>query len=311
VVVLYLGFSAYAFLNSKDDVLKDDSDLRLSNIVVPASENAYFDFTDVAKNIETNNAKAVESYIKASTKTKFQDPAWADHSKVDYNTKVGSISSIRTMGNQFIAESKALASAGRIDEAVDKDFVVVRVGQLLNSSEDNLITWLVGAAIENMGLSEIARIKPDYKLPSSLLTNQSKKGLEQALKAEYMSMAKMLTSKDLLLSTLGETSINDPEQKVSLPFSVRLFNSNYYYKPHKTSNSMADGFRMLVRNVQAACGSQLETLVKENTKQSTFPHAVEMTENGLGKSIVNITPSSFGTITEKQCNLEALRNKLR
>lgn len=314
-VVLYLGFSVYVFLNSKDDTLKDDSDLRLANIVVPVSENAYFDFIDVAKNIEFNNAKAVESYIKASTKTKYQNPIWADRSKIDFNTEVGNIAPIRTMANQLIAESKTLAAAGKIDEAIEKDLVVVRVGQLLNGSKDNLATWLVGLRVESMGLEEIARIKPDYKLPASLLTNQSKKGLEQTLKAEYTWISKYIYSKnDVLNSMFGVSDSNSPQEAISLFPGIQFFNSNYYYKVKETSNLMTDRYRVLVRNTQVDCGSQLEKPVMFLSENKLFSNPylyMVLVENGLGKFVADTSYVSLEGLTEKQCNLEALRNKLR
>ena len=309
VVLILVGLGVYFYKYSKDEVLKDDSDLRLSKIEVVDSDNAFFDFEKAVKAIKVNSLEKKESQIEvalkdnetalnyfdqAALKLKYQDPSLVDPQKVTFDSPISnSLTEIRKLAKLKVLYADKLATSGKQDEAVSEALKTVKVGQLLNSSQSNLITWLVGVAIEKDGWEEIEKINPSFKVKSSAVSiSQSQIGLNAALRMEYV----------MGVSVLNKI-VDEYRYDKDIANTIRF---GYYYKPNKTHNLLAENYRLTIQSVNKSCESFILPIVKSGgeDKQNLI-----FEENAIGKIINSIIITSLTSTKDKECEIEALRRK--
>jgi len=186
----FLVFLSFRLLNSRDIPPVNDSDLRLSKIEIPKSENAFYEFmraydeshlpadTKVLSDLLRNrDYKAISVILKQNEKVfpiieralklpVFQSPQLQDPSKVSFNTRFPEYTKLRKLAHLCVLKADYLFEKGKDREAFDWILKAMKIGQMIEESpRPLLVTYLVGAACKEIGLKEIRKIVSKTNLP--------------------------------------------------------------------------------------------------------------------------------------------------
>ena len=193
LILLYISFltlDSVRLLNCRDSPPVNDSDLRLSKIEIPKSENAFYEFmraydesrlpadtkvlSDLLKNrdykaisvILKQNEKVFPIIEKALKLPVFQSPQLQDPSKVSFNTRFPEYTKLRKLAHLCVLKADYLFEKGKDREAFDWILKAMKIGQMIEESpRPLLVTYLVGAACKEIGLKEIRKIVSKTNLP--------------------------------------------------------------------------------------------------------------------------------------------------
>ena len=167
----------------------NDSDLRLSKIEIPKSENAFYEFmraydesrlpadtkvlSDLLKNrdykaisvILKQNEKVFPIIEKALNLPVFQSPQLQDPSKVSFDTRFPEYTKLRKLAHLCVLKADYLFEKGKEREAFDWILKAMKIGQMIEESPRPLyITNIVGKACKEIGLKEIRKLVPRTRL---------------------------------------------------------------------------------------------------------------------------------------------------
>ncbi len=321
-------------LFSKDIVSIDDSDLRLKNITVSQSDNAYFDLVkleniiyepaeksnvildivagktwddNLAEEIVSRNSQAFGYFSEAAHKSKFQDPAFTDPSKINFSTVLPSMNNWRIMARLSAIKALYLARQGKDKEAMDEALNAVRIGQKIQDSQVPLIEYLVAIAMKGIGLETVQKVIVSSKLSSTELSQYNQElnqfyknedGLITAFKGEYYNQSWAIDAivsgnKDIMPSIVSE------DDKV-----VKMVKNNYYFQPNKTKAIFAEYTRTIIKNTNKFCG-EIQTVDVQRLAPSSVVR-LYITENAVGKILHDIVAVSLTGVSTKKCQEDLL-----
>ena len=187
--ISFLTLESVRLLNCRDSPPVNDSDLRLSKIEIPKSENAFYEFmrahdesrlpadtkvlSDLLKNrdykaisvILKQNEKVFPIIEKALNLPVFQSPQLQDPSKVSFDTRFPEYTKLRKLAHLCVLKADYLFEKGKEREAFDWILKAMKIGQMIEESPRPLyITNIVGKACKEIGLKEIRKLVPRTRL---------------------------------------------------------------------------------------------------------------------------------------------------
>lgn len=329
-------------LPGKDIAPFDDTDVRLSKVVILDSDNAYFDLVKLkdvvdepkdtaqtildmvagktwdakfAEEIISRNAQAFAIFSVAAQKPRFQDPATADPENITPNMAIPPISSWREMARLSAVRALFLAQQGRDKEAIEEALNPVRIGQKIQESQPVTVEYLLAMGMKNVGLETVQKIlvssnlASNYLLPYAQSFNQyynNEDGLIAVYKGIYHSTS---WSIDDIVHEVAS------QRKEALSFFVgkeasgNLANRfwtkrDYYFQPNKTKLLFAEYTRAMMEDAWKPCGDMQAT---ERLKPTLLtPEESVFTENAIGKHVYGLGIIGLGAVPDYKCKDDLL-----
>ena len=285
----------------------DDSDLQLSAIDIPADQNSYYAFQEAKSEIywpqdadiskETDDAleneilqkneQALASFEKGISLFVFQEPGYQNPENVTSDQAVESLEYLRNLAKINSLKATSLLKQGRDKEAFDQALKTIKMGQMLEDEQGDLVHYLIGIAIKQTGAENLKSLIANSHLSSSELLSyekeldkyrDSRSAQQKAIKFEYIRNINTAEKEinENLLDTTGARSL-------------------YFYQPNKTKLLYMENYRVNVDNAS-----------KENYTQLVAPQEIQpiewtdiFTDNCIGKMMFNTSAIYFTGMTAK------------
>lgn len=314
----------------------NDADLKLEPIVVSDSDNAYFDYAKIdsivinkagdqdtatflaSKNwdqsfvdeILNKNQEAIQIFEQSVRKSKYQDPIMTDLNSFGPNTILSPVSHIRTMAQVISIKSANLSKEGKQKEALEKAFEIIDMGQKLKHSQ-TLIHYLVGIAINKVGLERIQYLIKDSNLSADILNTyqgrletfkNNNENIKNIFKSEYIlgvNALNMLSTEEITSSVaLSNTDSVDKYMRNS----SRGF---FYFHPNQTKELFANRARKQMALVDKTC-DQIAGVNSENKLAKRSLIKIYFTPNAIGKILNDVVDVSLNSFILKECEQKTL-----
>ena len=334
------GYLTYRFKTAKDIAPINDSDLQPAKISISDDENSYFELVKIkdviyypkekeqqdkitqieegktwdenfVKDLVAKNTDALNYLNEFDQKPKFVDPALTDPGKVDVNTLTlsGTASSIRQIAKIQSLESLLLLKGGKSDQAFDENLKILRLSYKLTNYQPALIPYLLGLATANIGWSRLDSIVSTGDLSSEFLQSKkedliklksTKEGLKTAMKFEYIIMTKSITE---------DIGASPEELKKAAQSNLPLdkMSPSFYFQPNRTKQMYADWTREQIKQSDLQCDKITTSSIPDISKQSKVK--LFLTENAIGKILINMTTVSLSNLQNKRCETEKLADQ--
>jgi len=332
----------FSFLNiflGRDIPPIDDSDLWLSKIEIPKSENAFYYLnqareemylpeekerrklfqemvegkswdTDFAKELIEKNEKVFDYFEKAITLPYFQFPQLQNPRTIDIETYLPGMEEFRYIAQLNSIKANYLLSQGKEEEALDLIFKTIKIGQMIEDSpRAPLITYLLGMAIKETGLQRLRMTIPKLTLSPGKLKNyiaeieefkENEEGLIRAMKMEYIGLTNTKSRIDKIF--FGELS-KEELKKLDMEdfyFEIKgIAYFNYLYKPNQSQKIYAQYYRNFIDNAKKDCNEIKVVKIKPLAPHSKIK--MLFTENVIGKIFHDTTAVAFSGILERKC----------
>lgn len=338
VIVIIISIPSFLNLSAKDIPPINDADLLLKKVIVPDSENAYFDLIKldkiiyepegssniildmvsgkvwdekIAEEIVSRNIQAFVIFAEAARKPKFQDPASSDPANMTPNTVLPSMNTWRKMARLSAIRAMHLFRQGKDKEAMDEALNSVKIGQKIQESQVFLIEYLVAMAMKSVGLETLHKVVASSKLSSIEFINYAKElnafyknenGLINSFKGEYHIGSWTM---DALVSGNKEVlkEIIGEEESENSEIAKKVKN-NYYFQPNKTKLLFAEYARANIRSVNQLCGEIKATEIPRLAP--TNPAKLYTEENAIGKILHDVAAASLTSVSTKKCQEDLL-----
>ncbi len=340
-IIILMIIGLYGFLQFKIKTVRDiepfdDPALKLQSVQVSVGDNAFNDLEEISEllvypkdksqsekldnildgkewdesfvnDLVEKNKSALDALNKANEKPKFQDPAFADPSKITYKTIGGPLGSLRQIVKIKSLQAELELRQGKPDEALDDALKIVGIGQKLEDSQGILIAYLVDISVKKTGLTRIDHILAtnrndlknlnDFKNKLSKYQND-KEGLKTAIKVEYIIFS---SGVDYVSSGLLKNS--EKNSKIS-----ELFNNLFYFQPNKTKKLYADWTTTEIANVDKPCSNIIRTDREDISKLPKWK--LIWHENAAGEIMFNSASEAREKLQNKRCEMEEMTEKI-
>lgn len=346
-IALFGAFLLVANILTHDEPPPDDSSLALPNVTVADADNAYIEMQRIEQShsyppeIDAKLADAVDgatwddAYVasvlakhaadvvlfrQAAAKPAFQDPMYARPRTLTELVAYAGLTSYRQAALTAALEAEHRARTGDVSGGLREAIDVVRFGHLMESGQGNVIEYLVGSAIKQIGLTALRQIASQSTVTAAQAQSVAKQlepyrdslaGAVKSLKVEYIGfnafrvkydrLGKLLTSYNITaVIENGKTIIRQPD---TLGWDMLDFSglTRFYYRSNQTWRFAVDRARANVRYAEADCAvadpnpPRITPIVEPSV-------TLLFTPNAIGKLLASIGEVSFGGFTTKRCN---------
>lgn len=336
--IILLAILTPVFLNlffSKDIEPIDDSNILsgLSEVNLPEEENAYFDLIKIKDviNLESipdkrifinnylslseyddfdiekilaENELALEYFNDASLKNSFQDPRYANFLEIDRDSMVA-LNPVREVTRLSALKSIEFAKKGNKEGAILEAKKIIKVGDLIERSQSDLIVYLVGASIKEMGFNVLEKLILEHEIDSEVLSKYK----DEFLEYEYSdndtiwriayTWDKMKVT-DILDGEYDEDFNNDSFFRGFRYLNKPPFKTNYYFKPNKLIKELNEAYSLVIDYSLNPC--DLHNYDSLYFYPDSFI-AIFLQENSFLK--IAVSPFIPTTVFEKKCQREA------
>lgn len=292
VVAINQEENSFYNLNKLYDTEKHQGLIDLKNI--PAGKNLPGDFLvsdtwddNQVKILLSDNQLALQYFDDAAEKGKFQSPATADPK--DMSQEVIAVNPWRQIAQLKCIQAISLAKQGRNKEALSEVMKVMVVGDAIEKSQTNLITYLVGLSMEKSALDTLEKIilnvdadTKEYAEYRNKLLNYNFSDDGSSWKFEY------LVSKNGISHIASE--------------------NKFYFKPNKSIKERFDFFSKMISESKNPCDFE-----QESSKAVSGPNPIfgwYFTENAANKILINTNDSAYQGVLVKKCEVQQKYLKL-
>ncbi|MCD6416745.1 MAG: hypothetical protein J7M08_08640 [Planctomycetes bacterium] len=273
LALLALGGGCYALL--RDDPPPEDGDLQVQRMEIPVGENGWQGFIEAAallvepeggfgsdaaaaiaggkepdegyvKLLFEDNGKALRAWEAALRRPYCQVP----EADTPEDMLFPALEGLRELALFSHDRAIYLAQRGETAAALDEALRLLEFGHKVEGAKGALIHFLVGVAIEGMGLDAVQHVLKQEDIDTAALTacleklnngRDSDQALKDTYKVEYaVSFAAMEAGIDK-----GIPSSSTPALRAAGKMGLRSF----FYKPNRTRRIMAKAARMGIDNV--------------------------------------------------------------
>lgn len=342
VVLNYAFFYLPHVLNlfTKDIPPVEYSDLKLEKVVVNDNDNAYFDLQKIenvlyypdeasttisnmatgkewdnklAEDLISRNSQTFEYLNQALNKPTLQYPQYTDPETFSVNTLSVPLNLYRKIARLESIKILSLLRQNKNEESINEAFLLLSFGQKIENAQGDILNYLIGILIKNLGIEDIQKIISTSTFTSEKLIQYSdnlnnykndKENFTVALKMENYYLINNLTNLN--------KDINSGMKNTEIPFSSRRTQANafYYFKLEKTKKMVIEN----TRNKIAFLDEPLSKVLPENN-QSTSSIGKEkkfsilsfvklyFMENSIGILLVNITSEHYSATRRKSVEL--------
>lgn len=304
-ILFFFYQNILALVLGQDIEAGDYSDLQIANRVVPQDQNAYFDLnaieTDkiyapqwvldyladkaewnqsIQSEVYSKNLELLKHYDDAALKPTFQDPHYEKPEALDADYIPG-LGRWRQASRISVIKANYYLQQNNLEGAVSEAMKSVIIGHLIEQSQANLITFLVGLAIKNDGLETLEKIKSSLsdEQKSGLSTElrnyqENTKGLIDGYKISFYFWSEDVDnlSKGIFINDYGDY---DEEFK-------NIVKNKFYFKPNLTKSYYAELSRRLISSVDTCPQVEYTPRFIEVSGDSL---KLKITENWVGKRL--------------------------
>lgn len=269
---------------------------------------------DKANTILQSNQSQLNQYNLAAKQRYYQSPLTSDPKKFRYDGELEGYNLIRNAGRVAALNALRLAEQGKIEPAIDQVINIYSVGYLMQKSNSQLISNLVGISQSQLAIDVFQEISQKYTLPvgqKNYFANYLKThsdtsaGLKSVIQYEY------LTSKqgiDDITSGKFDSEYQDvPEDQLSDEFKAqkRFKGNKFYFKPNQTKNELIKYLSEQLSYVDKPCEYK-SSYVPFNA----FTVKSLITENYVGKTLNSSFLTSHAVTFSKPCELDKSINEI-
>lgn len=327
----------------KDIPAVDDSDLQLAKIAVSDNDNAYFDLIKLEGNIFTEingknllddivndkiwdqqyvdellkkNEAALSIFNEVAEKTKYQNPILADPEKISIDMALPSMGPWRNIAKISSVKAASLAKNGEGQEALEETLKIIKIGHEMQNSQGTLIEYLVGVAIETLGLKINQQIIQTANLSPEILIFYSQKlnafkghtaGLVNVFKGEYLVQKSIIQD----MATGKYFNTEDETAKELIKKCGAKGCTSFIFMPNRTIQIFVDLTRAQIKGIESGCHipEEVEKLFQKYQNLFTFSGSqiidyfrLMYTPNGISKVLMQIVAVNLGTVNTRKCN---------
>jgi hypothetical protein len=295
-------------------VVSDDSDLQMRAVHVADEQNAYFALQvagesalqlqkdpafarnsgewrtadEVSLGRIVSTASSTLRLIKtAETKPAYQVPEFAGPTSTNWENVKRETPELTIPARIAACEVVALAKAGRGRDAMDAAIGLVRLGRLVSASQADLLSWLNGLTVQQIGLEAMQAVIASSDLDAKTLsvyekglnafsTTPDMEGLTAAYRVDY---SRMVSNLKRLVAPASDWPRSIAEQLDVSQEDVRR-----QYDVEATTRLFADYERKRIEQAATACESLPPSLpVQRVLGAGMTKHQFLAIENASGK----------------------------
>lgn len=295
--------------NSFSDLAKIKNVINLSNI--PTDKRLAFDFISSdtwddskVEALLNDNELTFQYFSDAASKQKFQSPETADPNAMSH--EVIEMNSWRRAAQLSCIKSIWLAKNGKGEEALETAVTVMAVGDLVEKSQANLITYLVGIALKKDALDTFQKVlaisnidhetRLEYK---NKLTAYSLSDNSSIWKFEYLNHKRTIQAIVSGVYNLSATS----------SYEYPTVKPSYYFKPNLSIKEDFNYFTNLIDRAKEPCSLEDKDLTK-NEFSLTPKFKLYFTENALSKILLSTADLAYKGLLNNKCKIQQKYLKL-
>lgn len=325
VTIAFVLFVAVLNVIANDESAPDDSALRLNDVTVADSNNAFF----ALQKIETSGLFPTETVVhaldrseavtyyadqlvlfsEAAEKGAYQNPDFSRPSTLDWDTvwdatPFPSLHAYRQIAIVAARDARQTAESGNVTLGLAKATDIVRVGFLMETGQAALVEYLVGSAMRQIGFDALRQIALSTSLTAEQATlfsaaleeyRDTSAGQIAALKFEFLVPGLPISYRDYI-KKLFIFSDGWPWKMVSW-----LGVSRFYYYPNQTWRYSVDASKTIIANAEADC-RVMDANVEIPAVTNTSGLSLLFTPNAIGKYFTDVARISWGAASVKRCN---------
>lgn len=274
---------------------------------------------EIVNEMIANNTEALATLAKASKRSVYQNPEWANPENVSYNSVIPPLNSWRDIALIANVNAQKLVREKKYDEAYEQISDILKVSYLIRTSRISFIEYLVAEVMYFYGL-EASLYLTNHTADKAVLleiVNQldeyddTTEGLVDSYKMEYLYISKVL-------ETIADADESDYETADLLDVGVerkylKLLKDRRYFDPEKTKGYHASLWRKQIINATRDCWN-FET-VDRLTPPGTFTTSdagyafddeyLHSTDNSFGKILFDMSTDSATDINQLKCETQA------
>jgi hypothetical protein len=327
VLLILLIVVALLFLG-KDEGPPNDEDLLLPKIEIKEKENGYYYYDQFQQKIyyppETDwelinnildgkewdaeyveelvekNAEAFYYFDKMTQTSRYHNPYLLDPDNVSVFTPLIHYSGLQSIARFSMFKAELLFRNGKEKEAFDECFKVIKMGHMLEEGRNNLIGYLVGEAINKIGLKQLARLTARTTLSPEVLKTYAdqldnlyskKEGWINVMKLQYIELVN--TNKETIDIIAEHGDLGDVLSGRIPLLEWLTLGSDYLYKPNQTRRMLAEYFRNEINAVNENYYIKTKDYELLNYFNLDSLWKILTTENSVGKSLYNNVAISY------------------
>jgi hypothetical protein len=251
------------------------------------------------------NEKALGYFSNAAAKGRFQSPYTDDPSEISINMPVVAMNPWREISRLSGIKAINLAKNGQSEEALDEAMKIVIVGDSIMNSQDVLISYLVGMAIQDVGLDVLQKVismTPDNYSEFDKYRVELEKYKPETNPTPFI--IEYLAHKKVLLEIKQSTDEYLPK---TWKF---LLNNRFYFKPNLTVSYVFNSSAKSVAESKKKCSDMKGVFNERDTSLEVSNYfKAYFTKNAVGKKLANTSMTSLGSVLNKRCALEVKFNE--
>lgn len=292
--------------------------------------------TKEADELMRRNEELLEHFANGLRRPYFQIPKVEDPEDFGAATLFPELSHLRELARWGVVQGNYLFAKGKEKEAFDWFLNVAKFSKMLENSPRpaGMIQYLVGAAINSIGLEGTRKRIGESNLPPEILKNYARKleelagdgeGLKRSFRMEYM-----MTSNSFQLvepSLYWKSKVREMEEiygedVLYLPSILSTW-ARVYYKPNETHLEVAEFWRSMIREIDKTYKEMKVPNLLEKEKMEYFElegddclglgEEIKETlfrENSLGREMVETMTPVVSGIIETKCREKFQREAL-
>jgi hypothetical protein len=321
-----------------DEPAPNDSDLLLSKVNVPDSDNGYFDIakaieaasstgaqqnekigdslkiisgeewnSEYAQLLVASTSELVALFNVAAEKSKYQNPSYDDPANFSLIAPMYSLNTARFLARVASVRAVLLHKERKDQEALLQGYLVAKLGTNMVNSQSFLIEYLVGIAVRDAGLTVLRTAGSGAASPETLLSYEKKineipnisVGNSRVMRSEYLSNVSGLNIINKVYYG-GKTTKEEMELVGELGYSRTLF-PRVLYLPNQTKRFAAEDARGNVKMMESPCSTFTDS--KESLRERTPVALVGfMTPNIFGMMMTDIGSAGLNSVKWKSCD---------
>jgi len=311
----------------KDIAPIDDSSMQLSVINLPSADNSFYDLAKIknvvnianvptgeklaidfissdswdgagVKSLLNDNQLVLQYFNDAASKHKFQSPETANPDAMSQETIA--MSSWRQAAQLSCIQSIWLAKNGKGEEALKVAMTVMAVGDQIEKSQANLLTYLLGISLKKNALDTLQKV-----LSISNINQQTRLEYKNELVAYSLSDNSSIWKFEYLLRknvingfATGKYDLSE----TSIPEYITL-KTSYHFKPNLSIKELFSYYSKLINDAKNPC-----TLNNSKTNEINIKLSPNFkwyfTENAVNKILMSTSDLALKQVLVNKCKIQ-------